>query len=126
MAGGKSSTADMSPTQRMCQDIQRLIDEMPHAQDGNHYGPECIAIHNGAWEVFVTVSSRSLSRSQRRVAGLEASILHALSEGAPLTAKQLARRTGYSYSSHLRSRLTDMARRQLIIRTPDGYRRAND
>lgn len=39
----------------------------------------------------------------------------------PITAKQIASRTGRQYNSRLRTILCDMVRKKLIIRGADGY-----
>jgi hypothetical protein len=40
----------------------------------------------------------------------------------PQTSKTIARRAGYIYGAHWRSKMADFTRRGLLVRTPDGLR----
>lgn len=40
-----------------------------------------------------------------------------------MTAKKIAKRSGYAYSGRIRSTLADLCRRNILTRSPDGYRR---
>jgi hypothetical protein len=53
---------------------------------------------------------------------MEAAILSVCS-AEPQTSKRIAKLAGYAYSSRLRSAVTGLCRRGLLIQSPDGYRR---
>jgi hypothetical protein len=52
---------------------------------------------------------------------MELAVIQTLRGRSCLTAKKLAKATGYSYSSRLRACLARLSRDRVIVRTPDGY-----
>lgn len=63
----------------------------------------------------------------RKMPPMAAAILDALRESlAPISGLRIARKSGYSFSSRLRSTLAEMARAGYILRNHEGYRLASE
>ncbi len=77
-------------------------------------------------EVVTDKPSKTTAKRSRSAAAsgpLEEAVLEVLASGAVIAPKVLARKAGYPYNSRFRAAMTGLARRGLVTRTPDGYRR---
>jgi len=107
-----------------------LLDQLRHllAQLAACAGaPACVPLAGDRWEAYLVVVPRrppEVEPPGPPLTEMEQAVLDALPAGTLLPAKQIARATGYAYGPRLRACLTGLARRGLVVRTPDGYRRA--
>jgi hypothetical protein len=107
--------------------LPAILDELARlARDYHRQGtlPKPVTLCCSYGDVFAVLTVQQLPTAEAlassKLGEMHQTILRVCGE-RPLTTKTIARLAGYRYSSHLRTRVAELVRMNLLRQSPDGY-----